>query len=393
MIHEINIYGDIVPFKWYNDGTEFDRADLNNLIDNLDLNEGDELIYNIHTYGGCTTTAFAMYNKLKRVKNEKKISLTSRADGYCASSGVILLLAADKRIGSKYLKPFVHNAWTLAMGNKNDIKQVFESLEVVDNEIAQLYSEETSITKETALELMNQSRDLTIDECKEYGFYTELENVKVVENHEAMNSLLSRRTAYNNKKNQNNMSDKNKKGTWNSIKKQIDELFGVTKNKIMFTADNAELDFYELAEDATPSAKNGDTPGDKATFDGKPAGESNDGEYVMASGETYVFEGEELVEIKPKSADENQNLTEQNEALTAENKRLKDSVKEKDSKITELNNKLSQAKTIITNFKNLGGSFSEDDDEEEGKRAPKVKPEDKNKSRASNALSKFKKDK
>ena len=72
-VHEINIYGDIVPFKWCNDGSEFDRADLNSVIDSLGLQEGDELIYNIHTFGGCTTTAFAMYNKLKRVKNEKKI--------------------------------------------------------------------------------------------------------------------------------------------------------------------------------------------------------------------------------------------------------------------------------------------------------------------------------
>ncbi|PIF44296.1 ClpP protease-like protein [Chryseobacterium sp. 52] len=403
MIHEINIYGDIVPFKWFNDGTEFDRADLNNLIDGLELNEGDELIYNIHTYGGCTTTAFAMYNKLKRVKNEKKITLTSRADGYCASSGVILLLAADKRIGSKYLKPFVHNAWTWVMGDKKEMKKAYDELEIVDNEIAALYEEETNITKELALELMSQSRDLTIEECKEHGFYTEIENVKIVENTEAMNSLISRRSEYNNKNNHKDMSDKNKKLEWEGIMKKVNNFFKSpgAKNKIIYTADNGELDFYELADDAAPKAKDGDTAGDKAKFDDKPAGDSNGGEYVMASGETYKFDGEELVEILPK--EEEEEVT--NDALIAENKKLKDQIKnlsaqnfkltkekgDQNSKITALNNEVTQAKEIITNFKNLGSIFSEEE-EDDKKRNPKEKTKTEGASRVSNALGKFKKE-
>src|SRR5690606_14384592 len=230
MTHEINIYGDIVPFKWLNDGSEFDRADLNKAIDALDLQEGDELIYNIHTFGVCTTTAFAMYNKLKRVKNEKKIKLTSRADGYGASSGVILLLAADRKIGSKYLKPFVHNAWTLKIGDKNEMLKVYEELDKVDDAIAELYSEETSITKEEAKQLMNESRDLTLDECLKYGFYTELENVKVVEVEETFNSIRTRNLQQRLNFNQNTMS-KNKQTVWNKLKKDIDAFFGGIQNK------------------------------------------------------------------------------------------------------------------------------------------------------------------
>lgn len=366
MTHEINIYGDIVPFKWSNDGSEYDRSDLNTAIDSLILNEGDELIYNIHTYGGCTTTAFSMYNKLKRVKNEKKITLTSRADGYGASSGVILLLAADKRIGSKYLKPFVHNAWTWVMGDKKEVKKVYEELEKVDSEIADLYSEETSITKELAQQLMNESRDLTIEECLEYGFYTELENIHTVENSIIFNSLKTRNNEQRKIIN-NNMSDKNQKSAWNKLKKDMESFFGGAKNKIVFTADNSELDFYELADDETPAV------GSKAKFDGKPAGESNDGEYTMPSGEVYKFTGEELTEIVPKVEEnnelevENQTLKDEVANLKMENKKLKD---EK----TALNKKVSDATTIINSFKDFDANFKDDDEEDEDKkRDPKSK--------------------
>lgn len=369
MTHEIHIYGDIVPFKWFNDGSEFDRADLNNLIDSLDLNKGDELIYNIHSFGGCTTTAFAMYNKLKRVKNEKEITLTSRPDGYCASSGVILLLAADKRIGSKYLKPFVHNAWTwFMMGDKKEAKKVYEELEKVDDEIAELYSEETSITKENALQLMSESRDLTTDECLEYGFYTELENVHSVENSMIFNSIISR-NSQNRQKIQNDMSEKNRQSAWNKLRNQIDDFFKGTKNKIVFTADNSELDFYELGEDETPKAKDGETAGDKAKFDGKPAGESNNGEYVMPSGETYKFEGEELIEIIAKeeeATDETEALKTENADLKTEVENLKKEVKNLKSEKATLNSKLNSATAIIKNFKNEMED-EEDDEEEEDK--------------------------
>ena len=345
--HEINIYGDIVPFKWMNDGSEFDRADLNNAIDNLDLQEGDELIYNINTFGGCTTTAFSMYNKLKRVKNEKKITLTSRADGYCASSGVILLLAGDKKIGNKYLKPFVHNAWTWAMGDKNETKKAFEELDKVDNEIAELYATETTMSKDLALQIMNESRDLTVDECLQYGFYTELENVQIVENSIIFNSINKRNSQFRNINNNNNMSEKNKETQKKDLWKQIENFFsgGKANNKIMFTAENMELDFYELEEDAMPEI------GSKAKFDNRPAGESNNGVYIMASGDTYTFVGEELKSIEPK-AEEN--------AFEAENISLKEDVVNLKIEIENLkaeketlNKRFTEAESIIKSFKDL----------------------------------------
>lgn len=361
-MQEINIYGDIVPFVYWAEN-EYCLKNLKEDLDNLEVKEGDTLTINIHTFGGDTTTAFAMYNLLKRFKVENKVTIKTRVDGYCASAGVILLLAGDQRIGSKYLKPFVHNAWTYMFdANKDDAKRIYEDLEKVDNEIAELYAEETSISKEEALQFMNESRDLTIEECQKFGFYTEIENVKLIEN-KAFNSIIQRNQK-NRHKYQNNM-DKNKKSAWNSIKNQIENfLNGNGKvNKVVFTATNEELDFYELENEDVIEV------GAKAKFDGKPAGDSNDGTYIVQSGETYKFEGEKLVEIIPKEEEENP-LEEENKQLKGENENLKAENSEKDKQIEALNKQLKEAKGIINKL----NSFVEEEEDSEDPKPRDPKP-------------------
>ena len=288
-MREINIYGDIVPFKWLGDETEYDLHALNTALTSLgDVAEGEEIIVNIHTFGGCTTTAFAIYNKLRRFANQNKSIITTRIDGYCASAGVAIFLAGDKRIGNAYAEPFIHNAWTWQMaGDKKTAEKIYEDLKRTDNAIASLYEERTKITKDQALLLMDADTTLTPEQAVEFGFYTEMENVLVVDT-EVFNSLKEQRHNLNN----NKMSKKSgiAKTVLNSVRKHL----GLeTLNLVMHTADSLELDFYELEAGDTPSV------GDKATYDGKPAGDSNDGTYVMASGETYKFTGEELSEIIP----------------------------------------------------------------------------------------------
>lgn len=370
MVHEINIYGDIVPFHcgW---GDEYSLKDLNADLSRLNVSEGDELITNIHTYGGCTATAFGIRNKLRRFKKENSISLTTRVDGWCASSGVIILLASDeKRIGNSYAEPFIHNAWTVTIGDKNDHQKHFEDLARVDDQISTLYTDVTNISKEESVRLMNAEGFITAQQSLEFGFFTELEDVEIIEV-EIMNSI-KKNNSKNRQKFNKNMSNKNQKSTWNKIKGDVEAFFKSTNNKIIFTADNSELDFYELGEDETPKVKDGDTPGDKAKYDGKPAGESNDGEYVMASGETYKFDGEELIEIiaKVEEGDENTDLATENTALKSENEDLKNQLKNLNTKNSLLQSNLSTARNLLKNFENI----ESDDDDPEKQRKPKPDP-------------------
>lgn len=350
---QIDIYGDIVAFKYFDNGNEYDLADLKNALNNLDINENETLTVNIHTHGGDTTTAFGMYNLLKRFKVENNINIRTRVDGYCASSGVIILLAGDQRVGNAYIKPFVHNAWTWSWDgiNKETAQKIYEELEAVDSSIAELYASETSITKDEALQFMSESRELTLEECQKYGFYTELENIAIVESSNPFNSIIKRNIQ--NRKNNSNTMDKNKKNAWNALVQQAKKFFKA-ENKIIFTATNEELDFYELTEDQTPAV------GDKARFDGKPAGDTNDGVYILASGETYKFSGEELTEIveKKDEDDKEQEIENLKKEINALNEKISalNSIKEKAEK------DLTEAKNIIKGFNAL---YDEKNEEEE----------------------------
>ena len=360
---EIKIYGDIVPFKWFNDGSEYDLKDLDTALSALSMKEGEELIVGIHTFGGCTTTAFGIFSKLRRFKKENKINLTTRVEGWCASSGVIVLLAGDKRIGNKFAEPFVHNAWTWVMtANKHEAEKIMEDLTKVDDQIATLYEDRTDITKEKALELMDSDTFISAEDCMTYGFYTELEDVYAAENALIFNSLRQRRQ--NNSNNNNTeMRGKSKnqkpekKTLIQELKNLVNVFTGGSNNKIVFTAENKELDFYELAEDATPVV------GDKALFDGKPAGESNDGEYVLATGETYKFTGEELTEIIPVDEGDSTDLETENAELKSENEKLKGEIAKLTSENKALNLKVKTANEIVNKFNSL--DLSEDDDEED----------------------------
>lgn len=376
-MHEIFIYGDIVPFKWWDGSGEYDLNDLNKDLLALNVKEGDTVTANINTLGGCTVTGFAMFNKLRRFAADNKVNIRTRVDGFCASIGVVILLAGDVRIGNAYAEPFVHNAWTWSWSlDKNDAKKIFDDLTKTDNSIASCYADRTNITVEKALELMNADTWISPEDCMTFGFYTELENVLVSESDskEVFNSLRQKR----NNNNFNNMA-KNKKDAsslWNQIQNAAKKHLGLdTVNKIVLTAESEELDFYELAEDEIPVVKSDTTSGSKATFDGKPAGESNDGEYLLASGETYKFEGEELVEIiaaeEENTDSEDATKDEQIENLTEQVNSLKKKLKASENKLKETQNKLTESEKIVKQIAELDPDDDEEDEDEPVGRDPK----------------------
>ena len=203
-----------------------------------------------------------------------------------------------------------------------------------------------------------------------YGFFTELEaDVIVTDKAEVFNSLRALRPSKQNNTNNNNNAMSNKR---QGIVNRVIKFLEGSKNLVVFTAEQKELDFYELEE--------GDTPGigDKATFDGKPAGDSNDGTYVMASGETYAFTGEELTTITP--ADDAGDGTED---LAAENAALKEEIA--NLKATETSNNLviSNLKKDLKTHKNLLAELAavEADDEEDEDETPKPEKGRQNNSR------------
>ena len=275
-MNEIKIYGEIVPFQ---DAWVIEQGGYCNLTDvqnQLKEANGNDVRVRINSFGGDVDEGFAIYSELRRYAKEHNAQITTLAEGRCASIATIIFLAGDKRITTEYTEPFVHNAWTYTMGDAKQILRVAQELEACNDKIAKHYETHTNLTYEEARLLMDNETFITANECLALRFATEIEEVlRPV----ALKKVLNR----NSNKNQTAMAKKP-----NSLKAMIGKLLGF-QNKIVKTADEKEVDFYELEDNDKEMV------GDKATIDGNPA----EGEIVMASGETYVFSNGELTEIKP----------------------------------------------------------------------------------------------
>ena len=335
-MNTIFINGDIAPFAYGWDGV-YDISMLNNDLNAIDKTELKELTIDINTFGGDVTTGFAMANMIRRFATENSVEITTRISGYCSSIGTVIFLAGDKRIGNDYADFFVHNAWTFAVGDKNEMLKQYQDLQEVSDKIAKYYSEKTSIPFEEAQRLMDESTNIDAEVALKYGFFTEVENSVKAYNTVSIRNLLIK----NNKKiiNQttNEMSEKKE-----SIFNKFVQLLAGSKNLLVYTDTQDVLDFYELEDGVIPKV------GDKANFMDKPA----DGSYKLADGKTtYAFVAgvlDQIMEVEEEEAMDKDAKIAELEAKIAE---LETASNSKEQEIATLNKRFNALKELESEFR------------------------------------------
>ena len=340
-MNTIFISGDIVPFS-YGEGGTYDIEQLNKDLNAIDKTDLKELIVDINTFGGDVVSGFAMANSLRRFSEENSVEITTRISGYCSSIGTVIFLAGNKRIGNEYADFFVHNAYTMAKGDSNEMLKQYQDLKKVSNQIAKYYSEKTTIPFEEAIRLMNESTNIDSETALKYGFFTEVENsVKAYNSVSIRNLLIQNNSKLNINKNQNKMTTKRE-----SLFNKFVTLLNGAKNLLVYTDTQEVLDFYDLEEGDTVKV------GDKANFMDKAA----DGEYKLADGvTTYMFVAGVLDSISETTEEENTDEMAKKDAEIAELKakiaELESNANAKETEITALNKKFKALKELESEFR------------------------------------------
>lgn len=273
---EVEIYGEIVPFHT----SEIGYCNLTRVKEQLKRAKGQDILVRISSFGGDVDEGFAIYSELRRYAKENKAKINTLAEGRCASIATVIFLAGDKRTVTEHTSPFVHNAWLYMQGDSKEMLRASVDLEKCNDLIAKHYQKHTKLTYKQARELMDNQTSISPEEALQIGFATHIEEVlRPV----ALENVLKKKvTNLNiNMKNKNDSKTKRR-----SLACNLKKILRIS-NKIVFDATDTEVDFYELSQDDTINI------GDKATISGQPA----DGDLVMASGDTYVFESGELKEI------------------------------------------------------------------------------------------------
>lgn len=164
---EVYIFGDIVSSQWFEDETSADsfRRELQDLA----ADGVTRLNVHVDSYGGAVSAGWAIYNVLKDFPG----TVDTFADGFVASAAVYPFLAGKNRYANPMSAFFLHQAWTVADGNADELRKAADDIEKF-NAIGLEAFAAAGMDKEKILELERQETWLNASEALELGLATEI---------------------------------------------------------------------------------------------------------------------------------------------------------------------------------------------------------------------------
>lgn len=151
---------DVIGGDWYGGVSAID------FIADLKAIEADTVHLHINSPGGDVFEARAMCQAIK--SSGKKV--IAHVDGLAASAASYLALAADEVEIADGAFFMIHNAWTLAYGNRHDFRQSADVLEKIDGSIAADYAGKTGADLDKVHAWMDAETWFTADEAITEGF-------------------------------------------------------------------------------------------------------------------------------------------------------------------------------------------------------------------------------
>ena len=133
----------------------------------------------INSPGGDVFAARAMELAIR----EHKSTVVSHIDGEAASAATYVAIAADKVKISEGGFFMVHKAWSIALGNADDMLQMAALLEKVDETLVATYASHTGKTADEIRQWMAAETWFTAQEALDAGFVDEITAAPVRNQH------------------------------------------------------------------------------------------------------------------------------------------------------------------------------------------------------------------
>lgn len=162
---ELYIFGDITQYPW-------DEQDKNawSIVKDLQTVTADKITVHINSYGGEVAEGLAIYNTLRNSSKE----VTTICDGFACSAASVIFMSGSKRIMNKASLLMIHNAWTIAQGDANDLRKSADDVETINKASIEAYKTVANISDTEIAKLMDDSTWITPEDAMSYGFATEI---------------------------------------------------------------------------------------------------------------------------------------------------------------------------------------------------------------------------
>lgn len=161
----IYIFGDITSWEWYE--SDVSSFTLAKAIERLDV---DMIKVHINSYGGEVAEGLAIYNTLKN----HPATVKTICDGFACSAASVVFMAGSERVMSPASLLMIHNAWTYAAGNADDLRKEANDLEVISRTSANAYRSVISITDDELEEMLDAETWIPPDDALRMGFATSI---------------------------------------------------------------------------------------------------------------------------------------------------------------------------------------------------------------------------
>lgn len=135
------------------------------------LKGAGDIVLKINSPGGSVFDGVAMYNDLKAHKGNVRVEIT----GIAASIASIIAMAGDQIAIADNAMMMIHNAWTIAVGNAEDLAAQAAVLSKIDGQLAMTYAAQKGTPGIRAIQkMMADETWFTGKEAKDQGFATEI---------------------------------------------------------------------------------------------------------------------------------------------------------------------------------------------------------------------------
>jgi ATP-dependent Clp protease protease subunit len=160
---EIFIYDDIGPDYWGLVSAKMVMGELKA------IGNGKPVTVRVNSPGGDVIEAQAIYNALRR-HSEAGGTVTIEIDALAASAASYIAMAGDEIRMAENAMMMIHKAWTIAMGNADDLRTTAGTLDKFDGILADTYVARTGRDREEVMGWLEAETWLTAKESMELGF-------------------------------------------------------------------------------------------------------------------------------------------------------------------------------------------------------------------------------
>lgn len=160
---ELYIFGDITSYPW----TDADKSAYG-IVKELQKLSVDTIHVHINSYGGEVAEGLAIYNVLKN----HSAKVVTYCDGFACSAASVIFMAGDERIMNEASLLMIHNAWSYACGNAEEMRKAAEDLDKITSASVNAYMTGVTISRDEVMALMDEETWLTAEEAVSYGFAT-----------------------------------------------------------------------------------------------------------------------------------------------------------------------------------------------------------------------------